>query len=242
MEVHPQSMTLKLLHSAFSTTGIFLYNDTLFTDIDFAPAKSFSHMMHVPQSFPPEVLTSSPIASNVSDVEMSSDESDSAESMAADTPAAQTLFSWGTNLDDFDFEDPQPSHFTAPAAAIMPTAASCPSRIIPSMPPISAPPTMSNYMGASKLPRPRDASSGTQATRYFTRSQASQMPSLSLSSSPALSISVALNPTQAPQPQSIQELLGENCRLKMTVNLMAMKVAKVKANNATSNAHCTIMT
>jgi len=68
------------------------------------------------------------------------------------------------------------------------------------------------------------------------------MPSLSLGSSPALSISVALNPTQAPQPQSIQELLGENHHLKMTVDLMAMEVAKVKANNAASNAHCTIMT
>ncbi len=68
------------------------------------------------------------------------------------------------------------------------------------------------------------------------------MPSLSLGSSPALSISVALNPTQAPQPQSIQELLGENHHLKMTVDLMVMEVAKVKANNAASNAHCTIMT
>jgi hypothetical protein len=195
MEVCPRSMTLKLLRSAFSTTGIFPYNDALFTDIDFAPAKSFSHMMHVPQSFPPEVPTSSPIASDVSNVEMSSDESDSAESVAADAPAAATLFSWGTDSDDFDFEDPQPSHFTAPAAAIMPTAASCPSRIIPSTPPVPAPPTVSNYVGASELPRPRDASSGTRATRYFTRSQASQMPSLSLDSSSALSISVALDPT-----------------------------------------------
>jgi hypothetical protein len=45
-----------------------------------------------------------------------------------------------------------------------------------------------------------------------------------------------------PQPQSILELLGENRRLKMTVNLMAMEVAKAKVNNTTSNAHCTIMT
>jgi hypothetical protein len=93
IEVHLRSMTPKLLRLAFSTTGIFPYDDTLFTNIDFAPAKSFSHTMHVPQSFPPEVLTSSPIASNVSDVEMSSDESNSAESVAADAPAAQPLFS-----------------------------------------------------------------------------------------------------------------------------------------------------
>jgi hypothetical protein len=70
------------------------------------------------------------------------------------------------------------------------------------------------------------------------------MPSLSLGSesSPALSISITLDPTQVPQPQSIQELLGENHRLKMMVNLMAMEVAKAKANNTTSNAHCTIIT
>ena len=68
------------------------------------------------------------------------------------------------------------------------------------------------------------------------------MPSLSLDSLSALSISIALDPTQVPQPQSIQKLLGENHCLKMTVDLMAMEVAKAKVNNTTSNAHCTIMT
>jgi hypothetical protein len=278
MEVHPRSMTPNLLRSAFSTTGIFPFNDTLFTDDDFAPAKSFSYVMHAPQSFPPEVPTSSPAASDVSDVEMSSDESDSAESVAPDAPAAQTHFGWESNSDDFDFEDPQPPNLTAPTAATTPTEAlpipsqlvmpavpitgtitsssplvhatcttlaSCPSRITPStgVPPIPAP-TVSHYVGASGSgsPGPWDASSGTQATRYYTRSRASQMASLSLGSSPALSVSVALDPTQAPQPQSIQELLSENRRLKLTLDLMAMEVAKAKANNDASNAHCTIMT
>jgi len=125
------------------------------------------------------------------------------------------------------------------------TPASCPSRITPPTLPIPAPPTMSHYVGASELPRPWDASSidvGSQATRYYTHSQASQMASLSLGSSPAISVFITLNPTQAPQPQSVQELLGENCRLKMTLDLMAMEVAKAKANNNASNAHCTIMT
>jgi hypothetical protein len=92
MEVHLRSMTPTLLHLVFFTTGIFPFNDTLFTNNDFAPAKSFSHMMHIPQSFPPKVQSSSPAASDVSDVEMSSDESDSTESMAADAPAVQTDF------------------------------------------------------------------------------------------------------------------------------------------------------
>jgi hypothetical protein len=55
MEVCPWSMTPKLLHSVFSTTSIFLFNDTFFTNNDFAPAKSFSHTMHVPKSFPTKV-------------------------------------------------------------------------------------------------------------------------------------------------------------------------------------------
>jgi hypothetical protein len=57
-----------------------------------------------------------------------------------------------------------------------------------------------------------------------------------------LSVSIALNPTQAPQLQSVQELLSENHQLKMMLDLMAMEVAKAKANNNASNAHCTIMT
>jgi hypothetical protein len=70
------------------------------------------------------------------------------------------------------------------------------------------------------------------------------MLSLSLSSESlsALSISIALEPMQASQLQSIQELLGENCYLKIMVDLMAIEVAKVKVNNATSNAYCTIIT
>jgi hypothetical protein len=47
---------------------------------------------------------------------------------------------------------------------------------------------------------------------------------------------------QASQPQSIEELLEENYYLKIMVDLMAMEVAKVKANNATSKAYCIIMT
>jgi hypothetical protein len=93
MEICLWSMTPKLLHSAFSTTGIFLFNDTLFTNHDFAPVKSFSHMMHIPESFPTEVPTSPLAASDVSDLKMSSNESDSAESVATDAPAAQAHFS-----------------------------------------------------------------------------------------------------------------------------------------------------
>ena len=115
-------MTPELMHSAFATTGIFLFNDTLFTNDDFAPARSFSHTMHAPISFPPKVPSSPPLASDLSDCEMSDDESSAAESVAADAPEAQVYHNWETDLDDFDY-DPAPSHLTAPAAATVPTEA-----------------------------------------------------------------------------------------------------------------------
>jgi hypothetical protein len=71
MEIRPQSMTPELMHSAFSTTGIFPFNDALFIDDNFAPAKSFSHTMHIPKSFPAEVPSSPPVVSDVSDLETS---------------------------------------------------------------------------------------------------------------------------------------------------------------------------
>jgi hypothetical protein len=116
MEICPQSMTPELMCSAFATTGIFPFNDTLFTDDDFAPARSFSHTMHAPMSFPPKVPSSPPLASDLSDCEMSDDESSTAESMATDAPEAQVYHNWETDSDNFDY-DPAPSHLTAPAAA-----------------------------------------------------------------------------------------------------------------------------
>jgi hypothetical protein len=287
MEIHPWSMTPELMHSAFSTTGIFPFNDTLITNDDFALAKSFSHTMHIPKSFPTKVPSSPPVVSDVSDLETSGNESDPAESIATDAPAAQT---WETDSDDFDYELALdgPSHLPAPTAAATPlealpcqlampavpiagtiTSESSSSRmpamlatstipalcsspimpITPITPPVLAPLTMSHYVGTSGSPRPDDATSddvGPHSTAhmspYYTWSQVSQMASLSLDSSPALSVSIALDPTRAPQPQSIEELLSENRRLWLTVELMTKEVEKSKANNDASNAHCTIMT
>ena len=268
-EIRLQSMMPELMRSVFSIIGIFPFNDTLFTDHDFTPAKSFSNSMHVPQSFPAEVPTSSPAASDASDMELSSNESDSGEDVAEDTPAAQTHFSWETNSDDFD--DEHPSYLTASTSAAMPTEALAPSRLIvpaavpitgtitsPSplvhatrttlascpllitslTPPVPTPPTsVSHYVGTSNDAGPY----ATRTSSYFTRSQVSQIISLSLNSSPALSVSLALDPIESPQPQSIQELLGENRRLWLTVELMKREAEKEKANNAAINAHCTIM-
>jgi hypothetical protein len=128
------------------------------------------------------------------------------------------------------------------------TLASCSLPITPSIPLIFAPPTVSHYVGTSESPWPSDATSvnmdphATQPSSYYTCSQASQITSLSVHSSPAVSISIALNPAQAPQPQSIQKLLSENHQLKMTLDLVEKENTKLKANNDASNAYCTIMT
>ena len=90
MEICLWSMTPKLMHLAFSTTGIFPFNDTLFTNDDFAPVKSFSYIMHIPKSFPTEVPSSPPVVSDVSDLKTLGNKSDPAESIATDASAAQT--------------------------------------------------------------------------------------------------------------------------------------------------------
>jgi hypothetical protein len=121
MEIHPWSMTPKLLRSAFSTTGTFPFNDALFTDNDFASAKSFSYTMHVPMSFPVEVPSSPPfVLSDFSDLETSGNNSNSAESMAVDAPAEH--HSWDTDSSDFNYKLALdcPFHLPVPTAAATP--------------------------------------------------------------------------------------------------------------------------
>jgi hypothetical protein len=185
MEIRPRSMTPELLRSAFSTTGIFPFNNALFTDDDFAPAKSFSYTMHVPLSFPAEVPSSPPgVSSDFSDLETSGNES----TAAVDAPAEH--HSWDTDSSDFDYELAldRPSHLPAPAAATTPPDAlsrqlavpgvpipgtiSTSSSLMPTLlststipascsspitPPMLALPAMSHYVGASGSPRPFNA-------------------------------------------------------------------------------------
>ncbi len=234
MEIRPRLMTPKLLRSAFSTTGIFAFNNTLFTDDDFTPAKSFSHTIHIPKSFPAEVPSSPPVVlSDFSDLKTLGNESNAAESMAVDAPAEH--HSWDTDSSDFDYELALdcPSHRPAPAAAATPPAAllcqlavpsvpipgaiSTSSSLVPTlcatstilascslpiMPPTLAPPAMSDYVGASGLPRPFNALSNDMphaphVAPYHTRSQATQIANLSVGSPPTLLISITLDPTLA---------------------------------------------
>jgi len=208
MEIRPRSMTPELMHSAFSTTGIFPFNDALFTNNNFAPAKSFSHSMHAPTSFPLEVPSSPSISSNLSDLEMSDNELSTADfdygfvpshlSMSTAAPAPTEAL---------------PSPLTIPVtgtdtssqcmqAALAPSiCASCSSAITPSMPPFCASPTMSQFGGASQSPCPSDTTSvdphASCKSPYYMHSQSRVSQIASHRSSPAVSLSTALDPTQA---------------------------------------------
>src|SRR5216683_351643 len=271
MEIRPWSMTPELLHSAFSTTGTFPFNDALFTNDDFAPAKSFSHTMHVPMSFPAEVPSSPPfVSSDFSDLKTSGNNSNGAESMAVDAPAEH--HSWDTDSSDFDYELAldRPSHLPAPTAAATPpdvlpcqlavpgvpipgTISTSPS-LVPTLLPTSTIPVAlcSSHIMPPILAPPAMSShyvgaSGSDphaphVAPYHTRSQATQMVNLSLGSPPTVLISVTLNPTLTSQPPSIQELLRENHQLQMKLDMATEEIAMLKANNNASNAHCTIMT
>jgi len=95
MAVREASMTPKLMRSAFSTTGIFPFNPNVFTDHDFAPAKSFSSSAFAPDSFPHEVPSSSPIPSDMSDCDISSDGDDS-DADTSKTHRTTSEINWGT--------------------------------------------------------------------------------------------------------------------------------------------------
>jgi len=227
MEIRLHSMTPELMHSALSTIGIFPFNDALFTDDDFAPAKSFSHSMHTPTSFPLKVPSSPPISSDLSNLEMSDNESSAAECVAADTTEAQACDTWDTDSDDFDYgtsaaapapTEALPSPLTIPvtgtdtssqcmqATLAPPICASYSSAITPSMPPFCASPTVSQFGGVSQLPCLSDTTSvdphASHKSPYYTRSQSQVSQIASHRSLPAVSLSTALDPTWAQAPLS----------------------------------------
>jgi hypothetical protein len=60
-------------------------------------------------------------------------------------------------------------------------------------------------------------------------------------SSPAVSVSIALDHSWAPIPSSVEEMGSEINRLQMTVSLMEKELVQARADADASNAHCTIM-
>lgn len=249
MKVRSASMTPELCRSAFSCTGIYPFKADIFTEEDFAPAKSFSTSKHVPRTFPSEAPSSSPLPSDLSDLDCSSSGDD--DSTSEDS---EQVHEWDLDSDDDpDYEPPSvpttveatsrlssPDHMSSLASASCPTHPSEPLSSAPAMLPTSAtlpasatPLATGASSDAVSLGPELETASQSAASRYFTRSQKH--------SSPAVSVSVALDRSQAPIPSSVEEMGSEINRLRMTVNLMEKELLQAKAEAAASNAHCTIM-
>ena len=119
MQVHMASMTLELISSAFSCTGIYPFNPKVFTNEDFAPAKTFSIALHVPTSFPADVPSSSPISSDVSN-SASFGDGQSEDELDMDVDAPHLLcMDWDTDSNRSAYK--LPSSLVSPS----PTPSSC---------------------------------------------------------------------------------------------------------------------
>jgi hypothetical protein len=75
---------------------------------------------------------------------------------------------------------------------------------------------------------------------YFTRSQTSQK--VHSNSPQVVSISITLDPSRAPIPESNAELRTMVHQLQMENCLMKKEIIKARSKTKASNAHCTIMT
>ena len=260
MQVRTACMTPELICTAFSCTGIYPFNPNVFTDADYAPAHSFSTTSHVPGSFPADVPSSSPLPSDASDLDSDSgdDESeDQSDSEAGATPLHPLHMDWDTDSDDDSGYEPPLSCVSSPSVSsrALPTTPSSyislPSLLTPSMPPVPAEPSapLACAMSTHSSGSPGKANtSNPDLSSHFTRSK-------NTPSSSALSISVALDNTLAPIPDSKEELSTEVARLRMTLGLMQKEAvlsdAKVEAAekqvcllNAKADAaeaHCTIL-
>ena len=251
MQVRMASMTPELISSAFSCTGIYPFNPKVFTDEDFAPAKTFSIASHVPMSFPADVPSSSPFSSDMSNSASSGDgQSEDESDMDVDVPHPLCI-DWDTDSDGSAYEPPSSlvSPLPGPSSRAPPVASaiSLPSLITPSIIPMLATPTgaVSEHSAPIYLARPSEQSDGLPINTVASASGCS-LPcyitcSHNAASSSALSISVALDPVQAPQPRSVEELTGDNNRLWMTNSLLEKELTQTKVMLVASNAHCTII-
>ena len=237
MKVHAKSMTPELFCSAFSCTGIYPFNSSIFVDDDFAPAKSFSISMHAPTSFPNEAPSSSPLPSDMSDCDASMDDHDSdimsEDSMPEEAPVQAN---WDTDPDDLDYEPPVDMSTDSLLASRPSTRSTVHAPFGPAISGlINAPACNSSGEPSDDFSIDLDTHSDSQPlSHYFTRSQRA-------SSSAAVSVSIALDHTRAPIPNSIEEMGSEINMLRKKVELMEKELVQARAEADASNAHCTIM-
>ena len=263
MEVCAASMTPELIHSAFSCTGIHPFNPQVFTDEDFAPARSFSTIPQVPRSFPADVRSSSPIPSDVSDstssdLDLGGDEFEDQSDTEADVHPL--YMDWDTDSDSA--YEPPSSHVSPSSSSSSLSSSSSSSHAPPAIPSLyislpslstasmspmldtpSVPAEHHDAMSTRSVAGPSVPSDGlsvnTNAAKpnfphHFTRSQ-------NTTSSSTMSISTVLDYMHTPVPNSEEELSAEVTQLQMTCQLLTKELSLSRAMLEASNAHCTIM-
>ncbi|KAF5337848.1 hypothetical protein D9611_015117 [Ephemerocybe angulata] len=95
--VRPPCFTTELVEKAFEKTGIYPLNPDVFTDADFAPSKSFSSKMHVPESFPDDI---DPPSSEIPTNPEAGDESDTENSPQVEEFSTQTDANPDVDMED----------------------------------------------------------------------------------------------------------------------------------------------
>ena len=158
---------------------------------------------------------------------------------------------WDTDSDGSAYELPSflVSPLPGPSSRAPPVASaiSLPLLITPSIIPMLATPTgiVSEHSAPIHSAKPSEQSDGLPINMVASASGCSLphyiMRSHNAVSLSALSISVALDPVQAPQPCSVEELTGDNNRLQMTNSLLEKELTQTKAMLVASNTHCTII-
>ena len=264
MEVHAASMTPELIHLAFSCTGIHPFNPQVFTDKDFAPARSFSTIPQVPRSFPADVHSSSPIPSDVldstsSDLDLGDDKFEDQSDTEADIHPL--YMDWDTDSDSA--YEPPPSHVSpsslssflslfsllslshAPPAIpslyislpLLSTASMSPMLNTPSVP-TEHYNTMSTHSVAGPSVPSDGLSVNTNAAKPDFPHHFTHSQNTTLFT---MSISTVLDHMHTPVSNLEEELSAKVTQLQMTCQLLTKELSLSRAMLEASNAHCTIM-
>ena len=221
MMVRNEVFTPHLLRASFKTTGIWPFKPDIFTDEDFAPAQSFSLTTHVPKSYPHEVMTSSPVPSNFSnisdsDIDMGQSDSENNEPHPHASPAHLSQIDWDTDPDDHNFQPLSPHLSPNPMPVVL--AKSHSPEDLHGQP---------NNHNNSPFP--------SLSLVHNTRSQ-------KMNSSTPVPVSVTLNWSHIPIPLSDSKKMAEIRRLNLKTELLERENLQLRVELGASNTHCTIIT
>jgi hypothetical protein len=205
----------QLIQSAFKKTGIYPFNPDVFTDEDFAPSNVTSSKAHVPESFPPEVHSSSPAIPSGAEGERSSGNSGNGTSKSED--------------DDSDFD----MDYIPPAFPGSPDAERSETQISNSDNPESPLSSIETTSRSGLLHSLHNIQTRAESTQHFTRSLSADAAKL-IRSPPVTS----LEEDSKLMPEKMLAAL-RNCREQLYVTYQAM--CKSQAEAQAAHAHCTLL-